>query len=200
MFHSKDSLVILIIDRIAKPWGWKKLQVGVNLCPTPTIAYCEGCIKKISNVQKPISDGKPLKVAQHSNLDNVKTLTFYVHTSMYKSEQAVMQGWEHFGRLEFKSPKMFSSLHYSLLWFIHRSMNIKCQSFDIIQVGMLCYFQRLSIRNRFLHIWYFLYAAFTICNGWRGTQIYTNLKFLSTSWFGNSINNKDNKWVLWMKH
>ena len=57
----------------------------------PTIAYCEGCIKKISNVQKPISDGKPLKVAQHSNLDNVKTLTFYVHSSMYKSEQALMQ-------------------------------------------------------------------------------------------------------------
>ena len=97
MFHSKDSLVILIIHRIAKPWGWKKLQVGVNLCHTPTIAYCEGCIKKISNVQKPISDGKPLKVAQHSNLDNVKTLTFYVHTSMYKSDQALMQGWEYFG-------------------------------------------------------------------------------------------------------
>ena len=47
--------------------------------------------------KKPISDGKPLKVAQHSNLDNVKTLTFYVHSSMYKSEQALMQEWEYFG-------------------------------------------------------------------------------------------------------
>ena len=47
--------------------------------------------------KKPISDGKPLKVAQHSNFDNVKTLTFYVHSSMYKSEQALMQEWEYFG-------------------------------------------------------------------------------------------------------
>ena len=37
-------------------------------------------------------------------------------------------------------------------------MNIKCQSFDIIQVGMLCYFQRLSIRNRF-----FAHLIFSLC-------------------------------------
>ena len=38
-------------------------------------------------------------------------------------------------------------------------MNIKCQSFDIIQVGMLCYFQRLSIRNRF-----FAHLIFSLCS------------------------------------
>ena len=51
-----------------------------------------GAQRKYQMCKKAISDGKPLKVAQHSNLDNVKTLTFYVHTSMYKSDQALMQG------------------------------------------------------------------------------------------------------------
>ena len=41
--------------------------------------------------KRAISDGKPLKIAQHPKLDNVKSFTFYVHTSLCKSAQALMQ-------------------------------------------------------------------------------------------------------------
>ena len=43
------------------------------------------------NVQNTISYENPLKIAQHHNFDNVESFTFYVHTSMYKSEQALWQ-------------------------------------------------------------------------------------------------------------
>ena len=43
------------------------------------------------NVQNTISYENPLKIAQHHNFDNVESFTFYVHTSMYKSEQALLQ-------------------------------------------------------------------------------------------------------------
>ena len=56
---------------------------------------------------------------------------------------------KHIKRLQnrFTSPPKYSLLHQSLCWFTQRSMNIKCKTFDIIQLGMLCYFQGLSIRN-----------------------------------------------------
>ena len=41
--------------------------------------------------KRAVSDGKPLKIAQHPKLDNVKSFTFYVHTSLCKSAQALMQ-------------------------------------------------------------------------------------------------------------
>ena len=36
-------------------------------------------------------------------------------------------------------------------------MHIKCETFDIIKVVMLCYFQRIFIRNGVLYIWHFPY-------------------------------------------
>ena len=48
-------------------------------------------MRKMPNVQNTISSKNPLKIAQHHNFDNVESFTFYVHTSMYKSEPALLQ-------------------------------------------------------------------------------------------------------------